>query len=523
MTWTDVMPATNLDASQKSVARVNGRQILVLRIADRIFACPNRCPHEGYPLSDGDCTTSGLLRCNWHNWTFDLVTGATIVGGDVLPQYPAKVENGRVLIELSESGTWARERAMAGLLAALDDADQGRLLRETIRLETAGGDRDDAVRSAIDWLAPRSQYGTTHAIGGAADWLALADAPTTARDRQFAALGEILGHIADDGRREARFPFTDAIVAWDPSTFLAAMEANDEAEAIARINGARQQGLLIADLVPTLAAAALSHYADFGHSLIYVLKTAQLARRLGKRVEGSLLNMLVRSLCYANREDSLPEFRAYREARSAWNANPATYTFENLPLLKNASVTAALRTVLAWSSHHDPEDIFRALVRSALFVLQHVDEASLSTTTGSIAKNATWLNFTHAITFADAGELATRMSPGLWPDVLLQLACFIGRSSGFIDVNFDDAPWRSADPEKCLAELREELFDHGRDRYIISVHLIKTLLAAERLVCDGFANSSVTAPALSRFFHSPMKGRHVLRTARQMLAVAARD
>jgi hypothetical protein len=69
--------------------------------------------------------------------------------------------------------------------------------------------------------------------------------------------------------------------------------------------------------------------------------------------------------------------------------------------------------------------------------------------------------------------------------------------------------------------LRTSLFDHGRDRFIISVHLVKTLTAAERLVADGFADPPLTAAAIDRFFNAPMKGRHVLRTARQMLAVVA--
>jgi hypothetical protein len=70
------------------------------------------------------------------------------------------------------------------------------------------------------------------------------------------------------------------------------------------------------------------------------------------------------------------------------------------------------------------------------------------------------------------------------------------------------------------ALLRDELFDHGRDRFIVSVHLTKTLFAADRLIAAGDADADRTTAALARFFHAPMKGRHVLRTARQMLAIA---
>jgi hypothetical protein len=48
------------------------------------------------------------------------------------------------------------------------------------------------------------------------------------------------------------------------------------------LRGALAAHNTVADLLPTLVTAALSHYADFGHSLIYAVKTAELAERLGQ-------------------------------------------------------------------------------------------------------------------------------------------------------------------------------------------------------------------------------------------------
>ncbi|MFL5239337.1 MAG: Rieske (2Fe-2S) protein, partial [Rhizomicrobium sp.] len=31
-----------------------------------MFAIANRCPHEGYPLSEGTLSPGCLLTCNWH-------------------------------------------------------------------------------------------------------------------------------------------------------------------------------------------------------------------------------------------------------------------------------------------------------------------------------------------------------------------------------------------------------------------------------------------------------------------------
>jgi hypothetical protein len=63
---------------------------------------------------------------------------------------------------------------------------------------------------------------------------------------------------------------------------------------------------------------------------------------------------------------------------------------------------------------------------------------------------------------------------------------------------------------------RSGLFDHGRDRFIISVHLTKTLLAGVNLMRSDPSLAPTLTAALNRFLHANMKGRHVLRTARQM-------
>jgi nitrite reductase/ring-hydroxylating ferredoxin subunit len=522
MDWIDVMSLAELDDRPKRVVRVDGRQILILRSGERVFACTNRCPHEGYPLSEGELCENATLRCHWHNWTFDLRSQETLVGADALPQFPVKIEAGRVMLgAVAPDRADVRRRAIDGITRALDDADQARLLRETARLMLADGDPLDAIRAALDWVAPRLQYGTTHAIGGAPDWLELAATPALGADERLAALGEILGHIADDGRRERRFLFAAEVDSWNEAAFLAALENADEVRAIALVRGALVQGLSATDLLPSLATAALAHYMDFGHSLIYTVKTVELIERLGEGVAEPLLCLLVRSLCYATREDLLPEFRAYRSALARWSSPSDVSHDGHPPLMVRVSPTLAIETVLAWSASYEPTQIFRALVDSAAHVLLHVNEAALTTTRGTIAKNATWLNHTHAITFADAALRVTPRVPALWPAVLLQLACFIGQSAPSIDLAQTTDVWWSDDPPALLATLRASLVDHGRDRYIISVHLIKTLFAAMRLIASGDASPALMSAALNRFFHAPMKGRHVLRTARQMLAVAA--
>ena len=48
--------------------------LALARLGDRYAALDNKCPHQGGPLGAGTIE-SGLLRCPWHGWDFDPLTG----------------------------------------------------------------------------------------------------------------------------------------------------------------------------------------------------------------------------------------------------------------------------------------------------------------------------------------------------------------------------------------------------------------------------------------------------------------
>src|SRR5271166_894926 len=517
MSWTDVMSLAELAEKEKTVIRHGGRQILLVHSEAGVFACVNRCPHEGYPLSEGTLTEGCVLTCNWHNWKFNLETGATLVGGDRLTRYPVRLEAGRVWLDLTPPDPARRhQEILAGVVRGLEDLDQQRLVRETARLAPLHADPADSVRRAIVWAAERLEFGTTHAIGGAADWLRLFDRPSSTEDEKLAALGEILGHIADDARGGGRFLFPANVRDWNEAEFLAAMEQEDEPAAIGLLRGALSTGLTTDDLLPALAAAALAHYAGFGHSLIYVAKTVELTRRLGADVAEPLLCLLVRNLIYARREDLLPEFRDYAARLAAWGQPLQACPPLQQSSLRGMAPKSAMAVVAAWGGRHPGEAIFQVLVEAAAWNLLHADEDVFTRTDGKLADNVGWLDFTHALTFAEAAQGVVQRRPSLWPSVLLQLACFVGRNAGYVAPDLDIGCFTVVDADRFIADSISGLFDHGRDRFIVSVHLTKTLLAGSNLMSANPALAPTLTAALNRFLHAHMKGRHVLRTARQM-------
>src|SRR5689334_4084438 len=54
---------------------VDGRSIAMTRCAGRLGALENDCPRQGGPLGEGSIE-EGLLRCPWHGYDYDPVTGA---------------------------------------------------------------------------------------------------------------------------------------------------------------------------------------------------------------------------------------------------------------------------------------------------------------------------------------------------------------------------------------------------------------------------------------------------------------
>jgi nitrite reductase/ring-hydroxylating ferredoxin subunit len=511
-----------LETRGRKLIRRAGKQILLLANNGRIFAIANRCPHEGYPLSEGTEGPGCVLTCNWHNWKFDLASGTAIVGRDPVRTYAIRESDGQVLIDLSDPPADALfQRAIAGLNAALADNDMARMAREAARLERAGFDDRRALVHAFAARNDRLENGMTHAYAAAADWLALADrAPT--REARFAALLEPMGHIAWDTEGAGEFPYPDRIVAWSPQAFLMAIEAEDEIAAMARVRGALADGEPYSRLRPIFAEAALSHYADFGHCAIYALKAGQLIERLGDRIAEPVLLAYTRMLVRATREERLPEFRSYAKALETWDdegARPAREA-EFLDL----SIDGILRRTLA-SSGRPMRELYDALLGAAAWNLGRFQTAFERATDNAVADNVSWLDFTHALTFANACRHLCTERPELWPRAALQMALFVGRNRKYVNAAEDVSQWHVGDREGFLASEMNKLYDHGIVEPIVSCHRVKMLFALEdelRVAPDApWADEMCLA--INRYLNTPMKRHQGLRTASQALDFIAKE
>jgi nitrite reductase/ring-hydroxylating ferredoxin subunit len=510
-----------LRAAGRKVVRRAGKQVLLIAADGKLFAIANRCPHEGYPLSEGTLSEGRagcVLTCNWHNWKFDLASGTALVGRDPVRIYALEVRDGEIFVDLADPSAQAqRERALKGLSMAIADNDRARMAREVARLEHAGFDAREAVAHAFAGRNDFFETGMTHAHAAAADWLALAErAPSDAA--RLTAMLEPIGHVAWDTRGADRFAYTAETRPWSAEAFLAAIEAENEAGAVALLRGALAGGVAHEAILKALGRAALSHYADFGHSAIYTFKSGQLIARLG--AEEAVLLSLTRSLIAATREERLPEFRAYEKALAAWDgAGDAPAKPEDFIGL---SIDAALKRTLA-SSGRPAHEVYDALLGAAAWNLLHFDTAFDAATQNAIADNVSWLDFTHALTFANAVRHICAAQPDLWPRGLLQMALFVGRNKAYVRAQQDVDAWRAGGD--FVAREMQGLFDHGIIEPIIACHRLKMLFALEdeTAAAPGAPWLPAMRAAMNRWLHTPQKRHHGLRLAAQAQDFVARE
>ena len=76
-----------------------GEPICLVRIGELVFAYGDLCPHKGGPMSEGEIE-NGALRCPWHGWRFEILTGDCINVPDAcLTPYTTIVQEGKVFLQ----------------------------------------------------------------------------------------------------------------------------------------------------------------------------------------------------------------------------------------------------------------------------------------------------------------------------------------------------------------------------------------------------------------------------------------
>lgn len=87
-------------AGEPKTVRLGDRSVVLLKLPDGgVSALSNICPHSGGPLGKGRLA-GNILTCPWHDWHFDITSGAcTNRPGKYAQTFPVKIEGDAVWVK----------------------------------------------------------------------------------------------------------------------------------------------------------------------------------------------------------------------------------------------------------------------------------------------------------------------------------------------------------------------------------------------------------------------------------------
>ncbi|MCA8980855.1 MAG: Rieske (2Fe-2S) protein, partial [Planctomycetes bacterium] len=541
--WVALDELEGCAAGEMRTVKRDGHQIVAGRDGEgRPFALDNRCPHEGYPLAQGELKGTSLTCC-WHNWKFDVKSGACTLGGEAVRHYPTREFAGRVEVDLSDPDP---RSLWPGLLESFEEGlwkhELGRALRDGVRLLQAGY---DVRRLAIDVAridARYAEYGSGHALPVAADCLRLTAGLEGPHRLEAVALAMDMASesIARLPRRELAAPIAGATA----QELRAAVEAEEGACAEGLLLGAIDAGVPREEVDAWMYALLADHFLNFGHQLIFLVKAQELLagdddRDAWREIYAAMLHGIVTG----TREDTLPYWAGHQSrlaaldpelvelaSREARATDFCGVSFRAAVL--DGSAAEAFRAVeSALRAGVDPEQVARALVVAAAERFMRFDPAVDSDP--ELAE--TWLWVTHRFTHAAAVRHAVLRwnDPRRWR-LLFHSAAFVnlgrpmdgagalpeaagdGSAASVMDaIARHDADGAVAAARAFLAsgapleELESPLHELLRSdplvRPIFVAHAVKTLLAAleEHRALAGEDGADLPLLAGLRFLASP--------------------
>ena len=103
------------------MVKVGDHNVGLFRIAGRLHALADRCPHRGAPLCSRGAVVStirsgdeadelddelALVRCPWHKWDFDVSSGRCVVDERLrVRRYRVRLDGDEIVISLDQPST----------------------------------------------------------------------------------------------------------------------------------------------------------------------------------------------------------------------------------------------------------------------------------------------------------------------------------------------------------------------------------------------------------------------------------
>lgn len=481
-----VASVAELEQRPFKVVTVEDRHILLLRADGHIRALDSRCPHMGYPLSQGTIK-DGVLRCHWHHWRFDLSSGGCFTdGGDDVAVFPVEVRDEAIWVSPEPLDGYVRQRKQK----LLGDLRQGMEERNTFLIAKAvAGLRANGVADSVT-LSTGAMHGLRFRQAGFAMGLTI-----------LTCMGRLVPHLLEDDKAladvhglincardsfsgpprrmlrplpTAQFINKEQLTRW----FRLFIEDREAAGGERILRTAVAANYSLEDLVDLLLAAATDHYfLSTGHVIDFTNKafelfefmTADGALPIGeidaREVLATTLSAVVRPMAMGFRHEEDADWHETIEPQEAlFAALPTLLTQPRNPQWAGEGRPEALRDIMLAGR---PDEITQALHR-ALEQGASVDALSSVLARAGIHRVARfhvqneedWDDVLHVISYANAIDALTRRAVGRSLEGDISLAKAITHGAMFVYLtHFLNIPRAALPAERGKAAIPALLHD----------------------------------------------------------------
>lgn len=424
--WVACARADDVAEGKILAVNVEGYPVALARSEGIVRAVDNRCPHMGYPLSEGTLH-NGILICDWHHARFDVASGCTFDpwADDVL-SYPVQVRDGVVFVNIAANEKdavvhWKR-RLREGM-----EQNLGLIIAKAVIALNA------ARAAAGEILETGALYGARYRRAGWGPGLTILTAmanilPKLEENDRVLALYQGFLHVSGEtssspprisyGPLETQEHSLGRLKEW----FRYFIEVRNAEGAERLLLTAIRKGASPAEVCDILVTAATDHfYRNGGHTLDFINKAFELLEHIGWEHADEILPTLVGMLATSSRSEEQNRWRSPHDLVTLLKE-----TFEELNALRvaganqkwEANASEALTTTLLGD---DPIAIVNALKEALKGGASLTDLTRTLTYAAALriarfhTKNeiGDWLSVLHTYTYANALHQCAKRSPSV--------------------------------------------------------------------------------------------------------------
>lgn len=194
-----VASAADVRAAGCLTVQAQGHTLALFAYGKRVYAVDNRCPHMGFPLSQGT-VKQGILTCHWHHARFDLASGGTFDQfADDMRAFAVEERDGEVWVDLTARPT---DQVRAHQRARLRDGlerDIPLVIAKAV-LTLVDGATGDGLAQSIEPFRIGLDFGTRYRGNGWGQGLTI-----------LGCMQNLLPHLAPEDRPRALYHGLSAV------------------------------------------------------------------------------------------------------------------------------------------------------------------------------------------------------------------------------------------------------------------------------------------------------------------------